>query len=171
MITTLTRPRQVPRVGAFLGLLTVLGCGGDNARGGDEARVFVRYYQVPTLPRNMLTVVLSEARGSRTLRGADIGGQTPEVREFPTGLSGTLRVAFRFAQGISTASEGSLDVTLQPDWIYGFDIFVDSLNPTRSCFGCQGSRAFPLAPEYRRSPRDSVWLVWGGNSIKNPAVY
>jgi hypothetical protein len=48
---------------------------------------------------------------------------------------------------------------------------VDSLNPTRGCFGCMGVQAFPLAAPYQRTRSDSVWLVWGGNSIRNPAIY
>ncbi|MEO8564029.1 MAG: hypothetical protein ABI601_18255 [bacterium] len=48
---------------------------------------------------------------------------------------------------------------------------MDSLDPTRYCFGCLGARAFPLAAEYRRSTNDSVWVVWGGNSFKNPVIY
>jgi hypothetical protein len=57
------------------------------------------------------------------------------------------------------------------DWGYAFTIRVDSLDPTRYCFGCLGAHAFPLAAQYRRTVRDSVWVVWGGNSFKNPVVY
>jgi hypothetical protein len=48
---------------------------------------------------------------------------------------------------------------------------VDSTNPTRLCFGCIGARAFPLAAAYQRTERDSVWLIWGGNYIRNPVIY
>ena len=69
------------------------------------------------------------------------------------------------------ASRGSVRLDLRRDWIWGVEIRIDSLDPTRECFGCAGSRSFPLAREYQRSVRDSVWMVWGGNSIRNPVIY
>jgi hypothetical protein len=138
---------------------------------GPQSRVAVTYFDARTLPRDLLTVTVTDAGRTRTLRGADVGAGGREGRVLDTRSSGTMRVAFRFASGGTVAAEGSAEVPLRADWAYGFDVHVDSLDPRRSCFGCIGSRAFPLAAAYRRSPRDSVWLVWGGNSIRNPVVY
>lgn len=146
--------------------LAALACGG-----GDEARFSVRYNEIPGLPHEALTVTVTESGRNRLLVGEDIGSNERQAPEFPTGVDGTLRVAFELAPSGATASRGAVEVPLRPDWRYGFDIFVDSLNPALECFGCQGSRAFPLAPQYRRSARDSVWLVWGGNWIKHPVIY
>ena len=144
--------------------LAALGC-------DDDARVTVRYDEVARLPSELLTVTVTDPFATHTLRGRDIGGSGREGRQIETPIVGKLRVAFRFATGSAVVSEGAAEVPLRADWIYGFSVQVDSVNPTRFCFGCMGSQAFALDEAYRRSARDSVWLVWGGNSIKNPVVY
>ncbi|HET7188479.1 MAG TPA: hypothetical protein VFI52_10000 [Gemmatimonadaceae bacterium] len=145
----------------------VLAC----STGGDDARVRVHYSQGGQLPRELLTVTITDPVGSRTLSGPDIGASWSEGREFATATSGSLHLAFKFAGGSVVASEGAVDVPLRTDWSYDFTLSVDSLDPTRFCIGCMGHRAFPLDAAYRVSPRDSVWLVWGGNYIKNPVIY
>lgn len=148
-------------------LLTALGC----FTGGDEAHATVHYSQGGLLPRELLTVTVTDPSGIRTLRGSDIGADWSDGRQFTTATSGSLQVAFRFAAGSVVASEGAVEVPLRTDWTYDFTLSVDSLDPTRFCIGCMGHRAFPLDAAYRVSPRDSVWLVWGGNYIKNPVIY
>ena len=160
-----SRARPLALAAALLAWLPVA------CRTAEEARVGVTYYDAPRLPRDLLTVTVSDGGAVRELRGDRIGRPGEPAPELPTRRAGTLRVAFRFAAGGATVSEGAAEVPLRGDWRYGFDIMVDSLDPTRACFGCIGRRAFPLPAEYRRSPRDSVWLVWGGNSIRNPVIY
>ena len=131
-----------------------------------EARVGVRYHSNTVVPRDLFTVDVQDGARVRRLRGAELDG-----REFSTATSGSLRFGYRAVSSTTIVSEGSVEVPLREDWRYGFDIFVDSLDPRRGCFGCMGARAFPLAAGFRRSAKDSVWIVWGGNSISNPAVY
>lgn len=147
--------------------LAALGC----SMTGDEAHARVHYSQGGKLPRELLTVTVTDPMGIRTLRGSDIGASWSDGRQFPTATSGSLQLAFRFAAGSVVASEGAVEVPLRTDWSYDFTLSVDSLDPTRYCLGCMGHRAFPLDAAYRGSPRDSVWLVWGGNYIKNPVIY
>lgn len=159
---------RLPHHFAFvLVFLAALGC----STGGDEAHATVHYSQGGQLPRELLTVTVTDPLGIRTLRGSDIGASWSDGRRFATATSGSLQVAFRFAAGSVVASEGAIEVPLRTDWSYDFTLSVDSLDPTRLCFGCMGSRAFPLDAAYRGSPRDSVWLVWGGNYIRNPVIY
>lgn len=141
------------------------------ACGSDEARASVSYYDAPTLPRTLLAVTVSDGGSARRLTSAEIGANGRPAAELATRQSGTLSVAFRFADGAATIAEGSAEVPLRSDWAYGFTIHVDSANPRRTCFGCIGSTPFPLLARYRRTPADSVWLVWGGNSIRHPVVY
>ena len=154
------------------GLLPLLVLGlGPLACAGEQARVSVQYFAVAALPHELLTVTLADGGSTRTLRGADIGANGREGRVLSTRTEGTLRVGFRFATGQTVASEGAVELPLRPDWQYGVTFHVDSLNPTRGCFGCQGSRAFALAAAHRRGARDSLWVVWGGNFIDNPVIY
>jgi hypothetical protein len=51
------------------------------------------------------------------------------------------------------------------------DLIHQTTNPDEACFGCVGSQVFPLAPAYRATGRDSLWVVWGGNSISDPVIY
>lgn len=143
-----------------------LGCSSS-----DEALVIVTYADAPQLPRDLLTVTLSDGARARMLRPDEIGAPGQPGQEFATRQQGELAVAFRFASTGTTISEGKVEVPLQSDWRYGFSLHVDSLNPMRLCFGCMGARAFPLPPAYQRTARDSVWLVWGGNYIRNPVIY
>ncbi|HEY9226489.1 MAG TPA: hypothetical protein VIP11_07585 [Gemmatimonadaceae bacterium] len=133
----------------------------------NDARVSVRYHEVTSLPLDLLTVTVDDGRAVRTLRGVEVR----DGREVDTRNSGTLLVRFRFASGDPAASEGTIELPLRSDWAYGVQIFVDSLDPRIGCFGCQGSRGFPLAASHRRTAKDSVWVIWGGNSISNPVVY
>lgn len=50
-------------------------------------------------------------------------------------------------------------------------VFSRTVDPIRQCFGCFGSVAFDLLPAYRTVDHDSIWVVWGGNSISNPVTY
>ncbi|HUF65430.1 MAG TPA: hypothetical protein VMM17_05580, partial [Gemmatimonadaceae bacterium] len=106
------------------------------------------------------------------VRGGLVGGSVYDGPDLPTARSGTLRVAYALVTADNdTVSAGALDLPLRSDWRYGIEIIPDSLDPARQCFGCLGSRAFALAEPYRVAASDSVYIVWGGNSIKDPVVH
>lgn len=158
-LRTISRVARVAAAASFVGV-TAAACQ------GSEARVGVHYRSNTVLPRDLFTVQIQDGGRVRTLRGAELDG-----RELSTATSGSLRFGYRAVSSTTIVSEGSVEVPLRNDWRYGFDIFVDSLDPRRGCFGCIGAKPFPLAAGFRRSAKDSVWIVWGGNSISNPAVY
>ena len=155
----ITRVARIAAAATFVGV-TAAACP------GSDARVSVEYRSSSVLPRDLFTVQIQDGARVRTLRGAQLDG-----REFSTATSGSLRFGYRAVSSTTVVSEGSVEVPLRDDWRYGFDIFVDSLDPRRGCFGCVGAQAFPLAAAFQRSAKDSVWIVWGGNSISNPAIY
>ena len=95
----------------------------------------------------------------------------PHAGPFDTPSRGDLQVAFALLAAGDTISSGAVTVQLHSDWRWGFLLSADTANPTRYCFGCVGGRAFALDSPFRRFPADSVWLTWGGNSIRNPVVY
>ncbi|HET9983811.1 MAG TPA: hypothetical protein VFQ38_09500 [Longimicrobiales bacterium] len=91
---------------------------------------------------------------------------------FDTPAAGPLRVDFVVEDSARRpVSSGAVELALRSDWIWGIEFWVASENPTRTCFGCAGYRAFPIAEAYRRTPADSLYVVWGGNSIENPVVF
>ena len=152
-------------------VLGIAAAGATIACGDDEARIAVRYIGEPTLPQGLLSVHVTDGRRLYTIRGRDLGGPDREGARFATRTSGTLWLRFRMSDGSAVASEGEVELPLRADWSYGVEFRVAADDPTRLCFGCQGARAFPLAPAYRRLPAESLWVVWGGNSIRNPVVY
>lgn len=93
-------------------------------------------------------------------------------QEFDTPKSGTGRVSFavKMPDGREVGA-GEVTVPLRDDWAWDFDLSAKTEDPRRTCFGCVGSKAFALRQEFRETGRDSLWLVWGGNSIKHPVVY
>jgi hypothetical protein len=138
----------------------------------DEARVSVQY--VPRMGVAALTpsVVVTAPGLKQTLSSAQVGvSSLSEVLEIATPTTGRLDIEYSLVSGATTASTGTVHADLRPDWTWGFRISVDSVSPLRGCFGCVGAQAFPLNAAYRRGPADSVWVSWGGNSIKHPVVY
>jgi len=123
----------------------------------------------------MLTVTVREGQRTWQWRGVDFrsgsDNATPHTPERSTGTRGDIEVRFRFQTGDQVLSEGTVTLPLREDWRWGVDIHPATTDPKRECFGCFGSRAFSLAAAFRPVNRDSIWVVWGGNSISNPVIY
>jgi hypothetical protein len=92
--------------------------------------------------------------------------------EVETPLTGTAFVRF-WVQGTdgTTVSEGLVELPLKPDWRWEVILGPSIKDPLEGCFGCFGSKAFPLHAAYRFTAEESFWVSWGGNSIKHPVVY
>jgi len=124
----------------------------------------------------MLKVKVDDGRRVWNLTGADFhlaGGNQYNAPILQTANQGTLVVSYSLIPLGSAAavSTGTIELPLRSDWAYGVDIKPDTADPRRFCLGCAGSKAFPLAPEFRTLQADSVYLVWGGNSISHPVIY
>jgi len=68
-------------------------------------------------------------------------------------------------------STGSIQLPLQEDWSWGIVLERSKADPVQFMFGCFGSKAFPLSPEYASEPDERIWVYWCGNSIRNPVTY
>jgi hypothetical protein len=137
----------------------------------DESWISAAYRSDAIVPRSQTSVLMTDRRRFYVVEGAALlpanGKDSP--RSTATAGEATVDIAMRDAQG--TIATGRLMLSLKPDWGWGVELHVDSANPSRYCFGCVGSRSFPLLVGVRRTPRDSLWGTWGGNSIRNPVVY
>lgn len=138
----------------------------------DGAQISVTYQNDVIVPRAQTTVTLFDGRRRYVVKGADLlPDMTKNDWQRATATSGELvaDISMRDAQGV--IATGQVTLALKSDWIWGINLHVDSVNPSRYCFGCFGSRSFPLRAGVGRTVRDSLWVTWGGNSISNPVVY
>lgn len=141
---------------------------------GEESRVqFGVQGDVETL-RPLLTVTATAGDWSVVVNGHEIG--TPESphhsREFRTPGTGTLRIeAVLKRPGEAVLTTGVIELEIRDDWIWGVDIFLTDEDPTRTCFGCIGYKSFAIPEGLTEEPQDSLFMVWGGNSISNAVVY
>jgi hypothetical protein len=94
---------------------------------------------------------------------------TPEVETSTSGPD--LEVTYQLESGSAVVSTGTVSLPRRSDWRWGVTISASTTNPSEDCFGCFGSQAFPLAEALRAPGQDSIWVVWGGNSIDDPAIY
>ena len=143
---------------------------------GDDAAIGATADLPPPLDPQMLTVTVRDGTQRIQWTGVDFKPRppnataaTPEAGISPEG--GDLTVSFRLETAGAVLSNGSVTVPRRRDWRWRIDVIAATTDPRLLCFGCSGSAAFPLAAGYRAPGRDSIWVVWGGNSISNPVVY
>lgn len=141
---------------------------------GAESRIrFGVHGDVETL-RPLLEITATSGDWSLSLTGSDIGtADSPHTtREFTTPGSGVLTVeAVLRRPGEAPLAAGSIELEIRDDWVWGVDVFLTDDNPSRTCFGCIGHEAFAIPAGLTAEPNDSLFLVWGGNSINDPVVY
>jgi hypothetical protein len=157
------------RIGVLAFTIVLAACG----RGQDSRIQFSVQGDVQTL-RPLLTITATSGGWSLVVHGADIGttespNHTPRYR---TPGAGTLTVSAVLGDspGRPLAS-GSIQLDLRRDWVWGVDFYLTNRNPTEMCFGCMGYQAFPIPAGTTAEPDDSLFIVWGGNSISHPVVY
>ena len=94
------------------------------------------------------------------------------VGPVPTMTSGRLLVTLAvFADNVETETIGALALDLRQGWRWGVDIFIQENDPLDVCFGCFGSKEYELDPILGYDPGIKMYVVWGGNSIRNPVDY
>lgn len=152
-------------------LLAVLasGCGSAN-----ESRVQFGVHGNEDILRPLLTITATSGDWNLVVRGEEIRSSgTPNYTEhFETPRQGTLRVEAVLARpGEAPLASGAIELEIRADWSWGVTVFLADRNPADTCFGCLGSEAFPVPAELTPAAADSLWLVWGGNSISDPVVY
>jgi hypothetical protein len=157
----------------FIVALLFAGCSlfGGDGKAQVEFRLSNSSQDTTSLP---IQVRFSTADQSKTLLRSDFSG--PEgstvAGPFDTATSGQLTVdAALLNQEGDPLTSGTVKLPLKSDWEYRVTVAVGQTNPIRGCFGCQGSKAFAVDPALEFAPQDSLFIVWGGNSISNPIVY
>jgi hypothetical protein len=142
---------------------------------GEEAEISVSADLGPRLTTEMLTVFVIDKTRVTRFTGADFrseGQSLPTTARVATSASGPdLEVSFTLTYADTHLSGGTVFLPRRSDWRWHVTVSAATTSPEEGCFGCLGSQAFELAQSYRAPGRDSIWLVWGGNSISNPVVY
>jgi hypothetical protein len=139
----------------------------------DSAQVAFVYYGFRLLGEEALTVRYDDGFGERVVPGSEFNTMrfgTPNAGPFATRNEGTLRVRVAVVHG-DTLGTGELSLPIRKDWIWGVSVHLANSDPTRTCFGCMGARAFPFRGRAQGIAADSLYLVWGGNYLSRPAVY
>ena len=146
---------------------------------GDEARISVTAALPSPLAVEMLSVEVRDA--DRLIRWTpadfrpdpeDPGAPFLTTPEVATSTSGPdIVVTYRLESGGAVVSTGTVTLPRRSDWRWGVNISASTTNSQEDCFGCVGAQGFPLAEAFRPPGQDSIWVVWGGNSIDDPAVY
>lgn len=151
---------------------TVTGCslfGND-----DQSRVRLNIDGNIQLLRSTITVQLNTPAWTKTLNGSDFGtpGAPTYTQTFTTATSGDLEAVITLTDRTgSHISSGTITLGLEPDWAWSITIVLDNRNPYYTCFGCMGYKTVETDTVFQRSASDSLFVVWGGNSIKHPVIY
>ena len=147
----------------FISLL-VLACG----RSDDKSEVQVSLYGDPTTLLRGIEVRLEAPGFLKTLHGSDFTSSRTE--RIATPRTGTLLATVTVRDSLGTVlSSGNLSFNIRSDWIWFIDVWFAQPNPLGTCFGCMGAKAFPISVP--KTPPDTMFLVWAGNSIKNPGIF
>ena len=148
-------------------LLSLPACGDDTeAQIGFSAGVF----ESDVYPHVRVTWQ-SPALFGQQQQSADIDKRHSSAGPFQTAQSGTLHVQFQLLNGESpSTTTGSVDLPLRKDWRWDVDFLVSTTGPT-GCFGCIDSMPFDIDPAFGYQPDMKLWVVLGGNRIKNPVIY
>lgn len=148
------------------------------AQDDKEAQVLFRFQDISRVhtPDMNLSIVFKDDESKNKISGrvnssADTAGIYPTSR-YPTASAGSLMVHFTLlAPTDDTISTGDAAIPLKPDWTWEITCYVAPYNPIYGCWGCFGSSAFAMDSAYQDTIADSVFIVWGGNSISNPVIY
>lgn len=151
-------------------LLVTFGCA--------EQRTTVRAVTSLTPPIDLTMLTVWFRAGGRAWQAhasdftADASLALPHTIEWNAGTPGPIDVAFELRDSTGAVVAGG-QVPLPPrtDWRWDVYFFNVTQDPRSTCLGCSGAFSFSLAAGYQAPGRDSLWVVWGGNSISNPVIY
>jgi len=136
------------------------------AESGENTNIAIGFGVRPPLTAQMLHATATLGDKSWQIDGKELA-PAPGFGHVGPRLSmpaqGTLTFSFvLIGPAADTISQGSASLELRRDWNWGLSLEGPS-DDGRSCAQCaQYVQSFPLAPAYRNSDRDSVWVVWTG---------
>lgn len=140
----------------------------------DQAKISYTFLEEPGFQVDLVVLEFSDGSQTRRLTGDDFGdesGSRRDTQAFRTRTTGDLLTSFWLLDGSDTLSSGELRIDLRPDWAWNISFIRADEDPSGTCFGCMGSTPYELAAAAQAVPSDSLWLVWGGNSISDPVVF
>jgi hypothetical protein len=138
---------------------------------GADAEINFYDYTRPQAGQS-ISITYDDGSGVRTV-GADLRPREfefPSTPRYPTRTSGTMKVTITLTRDGRTAAVDTLELPLKTDWIWGVAVHAAAENPMQSCIGCMGAHRQPLPADLARVPGEAMWIVWSGNSIRNPGV-
>lgn len=141
---------------------------------GSEARVRAEFLAQAPIQLRMVTLDLDDGTREWRWTAEDFtteDGHSPRTPSVRTARDGVLTVTVRLEDAGAPITQATVELPLQPDWGWTIEVLTATEDPQRLCFGCSGARALPLPDALRPPGQDSLWIVWGGNSIDNPVVY
>ncbi|MFY0683523.1 MAG: hypothetical protein JXR20_03160 [Balneola sp.] len=109
---------------------------------------------------------------SKTISSPDSLNNNSFIGPFRVSTSGPLDITARLLNSKKEpVATNAIQLPLHSDLQYSITISIGSYNPIETCFGCQGSKAVSLSSILNFSATDSLYIVWGSNSIENPVYY
>lgn len=154
----------------LMGVAILWGCGG----GGAKSQVQFGVHGRDEVLRPLLTTTATAGDWSAELRGDEIGTIEAPHRGEPldTPTRGTLEITVVLARpGEAPMASTTVALEIREDWLWGVDVHLSDQNPTQGCFGCLGHEAVAVPDDLIPEVADSLFVVWGGNSISSPVVY
>ncbi len=149
-----------------------IGCSGSETDYSSEVQLSIQG-NTETL-RKVIQVELNVNEWNKTLNGIDFGTtDLPNYsRSYHTAKSGTLKVKFTLIDSAGVHSNsGIISLAVKPDLRWSIDFVLSNHNPFYGCFGCIGYSSFRIDHEFQKTNDDSLFVIWSGNSIKNPVIY
>lgn len=147
----------------------IIGCSSDDS---SELRLSIQGNT--SILRRAIRVEMTAGGWNKTLYGADFNSLDSQVhtKSFVTPTSGSILIRFTLSDSIRGQLDfGTITLDAKPDWRWSVDFVLSSGNPFYSCFGCIGYSAFSVDSIFQTSNQDSLFIIWGGNSIKNPVIF
>ena len=151
---------------SYLPVIFMLAAGGCATASSDDTSVAIGFGVRPPLSASMLHATATIGDKSWRIEGSEMA-PAPGFGHIGPRLSmpaqGPLTFSFvLISPTADTISQGSASLELRRDWNWGLSVEGPNDNG-RSCVECsQYVQSFPLAPAYRNSERDSLWVIWTG---------
>jgi hypothetical protein len=124
--------------------------------------------------RKSIKVEMKSSSWSKTLNGTEIGTlAAPNFSQsFDIPKSGNVEVKFILSDSTGVQlNSGSVSLAIKSDWRWTVTLSLSNHNPFYMCFGCIGYSSFAVDSVFKKLNGDSLFVVWGGNSIKHPVIY
>ena len=139
-------------------------------------RFELQNYYKPSITADMIIMSVADGKSTWEINGSDFfmteEWPVPRTPAQQTRRSGTLIAEFTFTvPDGEIVSQGEISIPLKSDWAWEITFYPLPNNPCFPAFGCSGYKVFPLATAYMDTVADSLYVTWGGNSIKNPVIY